>query len=140
MKFKFGGVLIWKNGKVLLVQEKHKAARGLWSLPLGFVEKNETLREGTVREAKEETGYAVQLKKKMRSIFVKARDFHSAHPFLRGRVHLTVFYAETVGKRSRKTELKTGWFSRREIEALNLRGDWEKKILLPKQRVSDKVR
>ncbi|MEK7626873.1 MAG: NUDIX hydrolase [Patescibacteria group bacterium] len=129
MKFEFGGVLVRKRGKTLLVREKHKAAKNLWSLPLGFVEKKESLEEGTIREAREESGYDVRLIKKVKSIIVKAKEFRSAHPFLRGEVRLTVFHAKIIGKRPKKSALKAGWFSNKEIKSLDLRGDWEKKLL-----------
>ena len=97
MKFEFGGVLVRKRGKTLLVREKHKAAKNLWSLPLGFVEKKESLEEGTIREAREESGYDVRLIKKVKSIIVKAKEFRSAHPFLRGKYALRYFTQKSSG-------------------------------------------
>jgi ADP-ribose pyrophosphatase YjhB (NUDIX family) len=130
MIFKFSGVLARRNGKILLVREKHKAARNLWSFPLGFVEKGESLKGTAVREAKEESGYNVRILRKAKSITVGAREFRSAHPFLRGKARLTVFFGKVSGKRSRNAALTAGWFSDRRIESLNLRGEWVKKILL----------
>jgi ADP-ribose pyrophosphatase YjhB (NUDIX family) len=55
------GVVLEHNGKYLLVQEKQPKAYGKWSLPGGRVDAGETLEQAAVREAKEETGFDVQL-------------------------------------------------------------------------------
>lgn len=59
------GCLIKQDGKYLLVQEGQPGARGLWNLPAGHVDKGEELEAAAVREAKEETGYDVQLIKEI---------------------------------------------------------------------------
>jgi|SRR6185437_5742145 len=45
-----------KNLKVLLIQRKHEPFKGLWASPGGFLEVDETCKEGALRELKEETG------------------------------------------------------------------------------------
>ena len=132
--FEFSGVLVRRNGKTLLVREKHPAAKGRWSFPLGFVEQGENLKSAAAREAREESGYDVRIVRKAKSIIVGARAFRSAHPFLRGRVRLTVFFGKTSGKRPRKAALAAGWFGVKEIQSLDLRGEWEKEFLLGKRR------
>ncbi|MDO8470340.1 MAG: NUDIX domain-containing protein [bacterium] len=133
MAFEFSGVLVRRNGKTLLVREKHPAAKNLWSFPLGFVEKGEDFKSAAVREAREESGYDVRIVRKAKSITVGAREFRSAHPFLRGKVHLTVFFGKASGKRPGKAALVAGWFAEREIQPLDLRGEWEKQFLLRKR-------
>lgn len=55
-----GGVLE-KNGKVLLVQETKKKCYKKWNIPAGYLDCNETLIQGAIREIKEETGCDVEL-------------------------------------------------------------------------------
>ena len=46
-----------KNGfEILLIQRKNDPYQGMWALPGGFVEMDETLEQGVVRELEEETG------------------------------------------------------------------------------------
>jgi 8-oxo-dGTP pyrophosphatase MutT (NUDIX family) len=53
-------VVIEREGRVLLLQEADEDY-GLWNLPGGHVEATETIREGAVRETREETGLTVEL-------------------------------------------------------------------------------
>lgn len=47
--------LVIKDNKVLVVKKAYSKTKGLWTLPGGFVSKNETMDEAAVREVKEET-------------------------------------------------------------------------------------
>ncbi|KTC90850.1 NUDIX hydrolase [Fluoribacter dumoffii] len=49
---------ILQNNKLLLVKER---ADGLWTLPGGWAETNESAAESVIREAKEETGFDVSV-------------------------------------------------------------------------------
>lgn len=55
------GVVIEKDGKYLLVQEKQPKAYGKWNLPAGRVDMGESLEQAAIREAKEECGFDVEL-------------------------------------------------------------------------------
>ncbi len=55
------GVALVENGAVLLVKRRHDPYRGLWTLPSGFVEGGEDVRETAAREAREETGLEVSI-------------------------------------------------------------------------------
>lgn len=55
------GVVIKKDGKILMVQEAKQKVYKLWNFPMGHLEEGETIFEGAKREAKEETGYDVEL-------------------------------------------------------------------------------
>lgn len=54
------GAVIEKDGKYLLVQEAQEKCRGKWNLPAGHLDPNETIIEGAIREAKEETGCDIE--------------------------------------------------------------------------------
>ncbi|MFA5413052.1 MAG: NUDIX domain-containing protein [Patescibacteria group bacterium] len=55
------GVVVKQDGKYLLVQEKKPSAYGLWNLPAGRVEEGDSIEKTAVKEAKEETGFEVEL-------------------------------------------------------------------------------
>lgn len=55
------GALVEKAGQVLLARRGIPPGRGLWCLPSGFVECDESPEEAAVREVKEETGLEVAL-------------------------------------------------------------------------------
>ena len=44
-----------KNEEILLVKRAFSPSKGLWGLPGGFIELNETPEDGAIRELKEET-------------------------------------------------------------------------------------
>ena len=54
-------VTIIENNKILLVKRAIEPKRGLWSLPAGFIEINESVEQCAVREVKEETNLDVEL-------------------------------------------------------------------------------
>jgi ADP-ribose pyrophosphatase YjhB (NUDIX family) len=49
-----------EEGRILLVRQRHEG-RGIWMLPGGAIEANETSREAAAREVLEETGLTVQI-------------------------------------------------------------------------------
>jgi 8-oxo-dGTP diphosphatase len=54
------GAVIVKDNRVLLIRRGQAPLLGEWSLPGGVLECGETLREATIREAREETGLEVE--------------------------------------------------------------------------------
>ena len=54
------GAVVVRNDAVLLVRRAQAPLVGEWSLPGGLLECGETLREGIVREVREETGLVVE--------------------------------------------------------------------------------
>lgn len=54
-------VVIIQDGKILLVKRGVEPKKGLWSLPAGFIEVDETVQECAIREVREETGLAIEL-------------------------------------------------------------------------------
>ena len=53
------GVVIIREGKILLEKRKNDPGRGRWSIPGGIVELGETLEQTVIRETKEETNLVV---------------------------------------------------------------------------------
>jgi 8-oxo-dGTP diphosphatase len=55
------GALIFRRGRVLLVERGREPLKGCWSLPGGVLETGETLEDGIRREVREETGLEVKV-------------------------------------------------------------------------------
>lgn len=55
------GVLVTKEGKILLVRRIMEPKRGMWSLPAGFVDAGEDPAVAAVREVLEETGLTIAI-------------------------------------------------------------------------------
>src|SRR5690554_1277172 len=53
--------VVVKDGKILLVKRRTEPSKGLWSVPGGKVEQDETLTEAVVREVREETGLEIEV-------------------------------------------------------------------------------
>src|SRR5580692_10445701 len=54
------GVLIWRDGEVLLVRHE-KGGHSYWLVPGGGVDQGETMVEAGARELREETGYDIEV-------------------------------------------------------------------------------
>ncbi|WP_456277822.1 NUDIX domain-containing protein [Bacillus sp. AK128] len=50
------GLVVNDAGEWLVVKKKYGGLKGMWSIPAGFVEANETIDQAVLREVKEETG------------------------------------------------------------------------------------
>ena len=68
------GVVVWKDGKVLLIRRGKSPMRGRWSLPGGRQELGETVREAAVREVREETGLEIRLGELLDVVDTMRRD------------------------------------------------------------------
>lgn len=55
------GVLVEREGKILLVRRVNQPNQGQWTLPAGFVDSDEDPRDAAVRECLEETGLEVRI-------------------------------------------------------------------------------
>ncbi|HEU5283981.1 MAG TPA: NUDIX domain-containing protein [Burkholderiales bacterium] len=81
-------------GHLLLVRRAHAPGKGLWALPGGFVDQEETLLEGCLRELREETGLALA-RGALESVLCGDHVFDAPHRSLRGRT-ITHAYAFTL--------------------------------------------
>jgi 8-oxo-dGTP pyrophosphatase MutT (NUDIX family) len=102
-----GCVVKREDGKYLLVQEKQPKVYGLWNIPAGHVDKGESIENAGIREAKEESGFDVELDEKI-DVYHEAVDEPVRHAF---RAHI-------VGgeQRAQPEEiLAVDWFSFEEI-------------------------
>jgi ADP-ribose pyrophosphatase YjhB (NUDIX family) len=68
------GVVIKKDGKFLLVQEKQEKCFGKWNLPAGKVDEGDSIEKTAVKEAKEESGFDIKLVRKIDIYQEKATD------------------------------------------------------------------
>ena len=55
------GAIATHQGKILLAKRDIEPRKGFWNLPCGFLENDETVEEGAVREVLEETGAMIHL-------------------------------------------------------------------------------
>lgn len=56
-----GCLPVWK-GEIMLCRRGIQPQYGFWNIPGGFMENNETVEEGALREAKEEAGISANIK------------------------------------------------------------------------------
>ena len=56
-----GAFVFDRDGRVLLVQRAKDPGMGLWTVPGGRLERNETLAQAVAREVREETGLIVEV-------------------------------------------------------------------------------
>jgi ADP-ribose pyrophosphatase len=89
-----------KEGEILLVKRRNEPGRNLWSIPGGLIELGEPIKKAAEREAEEETGLKIKIKKLLDVLDVIVRNennkikFHyvlivfSAHP-IKGHLKLS---------------------------------------------------
>jgi 8-oxo-dGTP diphosphatase len=84
-------VVFRRNGsilEVLLIQRRHAPFEGMWALPGGFVDMEETVEQAVERELKEETGLKMANLKQLHTFSTLGRD-------PRGRTISITFYGMT---------------------------------------------
>jgi 8-oxo-dGTP diphosphatase len=111
-------VILEKDYRYLLVQERQPAVYGLWNFPAGRVDVGETLEEAAEREAKEESGYTVKLIGEV-DIYQESAEKAVKH----------VYAAEITDgdlKFPEEEIMDAQWFSFEEIESMRnqLRAPW----------------
>ena len=81
--------LVIRSGCILLIKRGFHPGKGLWALPGGFLDTNESILEGAIRELKEETSIAVPVSE-LREALKQVKTFDHPRRSLRGR---TITYA-----------------------------------------------
>ena len=105
------GVLIERDGRLLLLRRAHAPWPGAWNIPAGYVEIDEPPEVAAAREAREETGLEVRI------LGLLDARFFADDP--RGNGLLLVYRAEVVGGQLRAADETdaVGFFSPEEIPA-----------------------
>ena len=121
-------VMLEQDGNLLLVQEAAPEIYGKWNQPAGHLDPGETLLACAVREAREESGYVVELTA-LQAIYNEATAERQRINFC--------FRARPCGEAEMvdPTEiLSTRWFSRDELQQLP---DDQLRHHIAKQRIAD---
>lgn len=104
-------VVVVRDSKVLLVQQRKESAHGLWSYPGGGVEDGETLEEAIVREVREELGSELINYKLYKKYVITTQ---------RGELTINTFIGELDGDIKLKMDelISFGWFDLQQIEEM----------------------
>jgi ADP-ribose pyrophosphatase YjhB (NUDIX family) len=101
------------RGRILMVREA--ADGGRWTLPGGFADVNMTVTESVVKEAREESGFDVRVRK-LAAVLDRTRQGHPAWAFS----CIKLFYVCDVAGGTAATSLETsavGWFAEADVPA-----------------------
>jgi ADP-ribose pyrophosphatase YjhB (NUDIX family) len=116
------GALIVRDGRVLLIRRGQAPLLGEWSLPGGVLECGETLREATIREAREETGLVVETGELL-GVYervIRADDGRVRYHY----VLIDLLCRPAAGDLKAGTDAaEVRWFAREELDGLNLPRD-----------------
>ena len=82
-------LVLLKGDRCLWVRRAHDPFRGAWSLPSGFLEWDEDIRDCALREAREETGLEAEIEKLL--------GVYSCHDDPRGHSLLVVYIGRATG-------------------------------------------
>ena len=106
-------IALFKDRKVLLVRRKRPPFAGLWSLPGGKAEGQETPRDAVIRELKEETGLEADIQGIVNTVKMAAEGDVGGY-------RLTVFYGlPTAGGLEAGADAEAAeWVHLDDIEAL----------------------
>lgn len=113
------GIVVVKDGKVLLVQRGHEPGRGRWTIPGGVIEAGETVHEAARREMREECGLEIKPGRLLDTFETITRD-------AAGRVRFHYLILDILGTvlggelRSGDDALDARWLGAGELDALDV--------------------
>ena len=117
--------VVIQGGHILMVKRKFAPGKGLWALPGGFINTQETAIESCLRELREETGLKVPTPVLQGSITYE-KLFDKPDRSLRGRTITYAYLIELLGGEAKLPRIKgsddaseANWFSIAEIEAMS---------------------
>jgi len=90
------GVIVEREGKVLLVRRRMNPRRGMWTFPAGFVDFDEAPADAAARECREETGLEVEI--------TGVLDVIAGREHERGADVIIVYHARLVGGEARAAD------------------------------------
>lgn len=116
------GALIVQGGRIVLIKRGHAPLAGEWSIPGGMLELGETVRQGTEREALEETGLRVRAAELVGVFDRVVRDDHQRIFY---HYVLIDFLCEVLSGELQAAgdAADARWFTPEEVEALALAFD-----------------
>jgi 8-oxo-dGTP diphosphatase len=116
------GAIIIDGDKVVLIKRGHPPLEGEWSIPGGVLEVGETMREGVVREAREETGLLVE---PLDLLGVYDRVLRDDRGQVLYHYVLVDFLCRSISGslRAAGDAAEAAWFTRKEVAALPLPRD-----------------
>src|ERR1700704_5484512 len=116
------GAVVIQDNRILLIRRGHAPLLGEWSLPGGVLECGETLREATVREAREETGLIVETGELLGGYerVIRSNDRRVRYHYV-----LIVFLCQPVAGdlQAGSDASEVRWFAPEELDVLNLPRD-----------------
>jgi ADP-ribose pyrophosphatase YjhB (NUDIX family) len=124
-------VYLKQDGKILMEQEGGRLAIGLWSLPGGHVEEEESLVAAAIREVKEECGYKVSLGEIIYQSLIPNAEYKGTIGDT-DQVKITIFRGTIVGGALTKDDqaLDLKWLTKEEILQLPLRWDFLRGLII----------
>ena len=119
------------KGEVALVLEGGRA-KGLWCLPGGHIDENESLEEAALREAKEESGLDVEIVGKITSMRMSGLEYLGKRAEDDEVIEVNIFKAKPLSFALKPgiQELDACWFTKAEIEKLDLRWKFLSELLI----------
>ena len=130
------GIVIWRDGRVLLIRRGKEPGRGTWSLPGGAQELGETVAQAAHREAREETGLDVRLRGLVDVVDSVRRDPEGRVRFHYTLIDLVATAASGVAHPGGDAEA-VAWFAPEDLDGLGLWSETLRVIRLSRKVLRD---